>query len=134
MCCECWDEKGSPRIDNERVRAAQALIAAVYEYKASGGNLHIALDDNNLEDEHLEFCSRQIARGGHPEDPDHCPWYTKSKLDDPDSPEQLAAERVCCDALMAMSLDERVSALAIWDGCWDLRDRAQAVDGLTRLE
>src|SRR5690348_1783765 len=89
MCCGCWEDEGSPRIDNERVRGVQPLIEAVYKHNGVGGNLHIVLDDNNIDDGDLAFCLGQIDRGGHPEDPNHSPWYTQSKLDNPDSPEQL---------------------------------------------
>lgn len=118
MCCGCWEDEGSPRIDNERVRGVQLLIEAVYDHNGVGGNLHIVLDDNNIEDGNLAFCLETIDRGGHPEDPNHSPWYTQSKLDDPDSPEQLAAERACCVALQAMTYEERASAMGLWDGCW----------------
>ena len=39
---------------------------------------------------------------------------------DPDSPEQLAAERKCCDLFMALSEAERASALALNDGFWEI--------------
>ncbi len=64
MCCGCWEEDGAPRIDNAKVRAVQALIAAVYEHDCVGGNLHIVLDDNNLEDGSLRWCSQLIAAAG----------------------------------------------------------------------
>jgi len=101
MCCGCWNDDGAPQIDNERVRAVQPLIEAVYNFSCAGGNLHIALDDNNLDDGNLEFCSRRIDGASDPVD-------------------QLAAERACCDALMTMTYEERVSALGLWDGCWKL--------------
>jgi len=108
MCCGCWKEDGSPQIDNERVRDVQALIAAVYDYHGAGGNLHIVLDDNNTEDEHLEFCQGQINKAritGEDE------WGY-------DSSEALDAEQKCLDALRAMTLEERDSAMGLWDGCW----------------
>ena len=62
MCCSCWQEDGAHRIDNAKVRAVQPLIAAVYEHSGVGGNLHIVLDDTNLEDSHLASCAATIAR------------------------------------------------------------------------
>ncbi len=121
MCYGCWTEEGSPQIDTPAVRAAAASVAAVYEHSCVGGNLHIVLDDWNLEDDNLKFCDAQIARGGHPEDPNHSKWYTQQKLDNPDTPEQLAAERKCHDLFAALSIKERASALALNDGFWGLR-------------
>lgn len=82
---------------------------------------HIVLDDWNLEDSNLEFCAAQIARGGHPENPNHSKWYTASKLENPDSPEQLAAEQRCHDLFAALTMKERASALALNDGFWNLK-------------
>jgi hypothetical protein len=129
MCCGCWNDDGAPVIDNERVRAVQPLIAAVYEHSYAGGNLHIALDDNNLEDEDLEFCSKCIDGAGVM--PLNGSTFTahvrhnNEKRANPDPPDQLAAERACCDALMAMTFEERVSALGLWDGCWSLNAAAR---------
>src|SRR5262249_35940523 len=97
MCCGCWHEEGAPIIDNECVRGVQSLIQEVYRHSAVGGNLHCVLDDNNLDDESLESAAKQIANGG---------W----KDEQPDPPEQLAAERRCLDALQAMTYEERISA------------------------
>lgn len=131
MCCTCWEEDGGIKIDNERVRSVQPLIAAVYEHNCVGGNLHIVLDDNNLEDGSLEFCSSCIDHAGQmPLDANAADFhkrYNDEKRADPDPPEQLAAERACCDALMAMTYEERVSALGLWDGCWKLSDEAKAL-------
>ena len=118
MCHGCWVEEGKPAIDTPAIRAAAAAVAEVYEHSCVGGNLHIVLDDWNLEDGSLAFCDAQIARGGHPDDPEHSPWYTKEKLENPDSPEQLAAERRCCDLFKALTVEERASALAFYDGFW----------------
>jgi hypothetical protein len=61
MCYECWEEEGKPQIDTPAVREAAAAVGAVYELNGVGGNLHIVLDDWNLEDGSVEFCDRQIA-------------------------------------------------------------------------
>ena len=123
MCCGCWNEDGGTIIDNEKVRAVQPLIQAVYDCSCVGGNLHIVLDDTNLEDSNLEFCRYCIDHGG-VMPPEKCnevhERYQNEKRANPDPPDQLAVERACCDALMAMTYDERVSALGLWDGCWKL--------------
>lgn len=36
------------------------LIKLLYEVEPAGGNLHIVLDDLNVEDEHLLFCAKQL--------------------------------------------------------------------------
>lgn len=112
MCSNCWKDHGSPRINTPVVRAAAEAARAVYEFSCVGGNLHIVLDDFNIEDGHLEFCREQIEKA-----PEECRasgehenglcWC---------SPEQLAAERYCYELFKALSEDERASALAILDG------------------
>lgn len=120
MCYGCWEEAGKPVIDTPEVHAAAALVHELYEHPRCGvgGNLHIVTDDWNLEDGSLAFCAAQVARGGHPEDPDHSVWYTKHKLDDPDTPDQLQLEQRCLDALTALPEEARNSALALEHGFW----------------
>jgi len=122
MCYGCWVEYAKPAIDTPAIREVVKVIEEVYSYSCVGGNLHIVLDDWNLEDHSLAFCKREIERGGHPEDPNHSPWYTKIKLENPDSPEQLAVERKCHDLLFALTEPERASALALYDGYWEKKD------------
>jgi hypothetical protein len=123
MCYGCWEEAGKPQIDNARVRAAVSLIEDVYQHSCVGGNLHIVLDDWNVEDGNLEFCSQCIdAAGVMPlgeNPPEFHVRFNSEKRKHPDPPDQLAAERACCDAFKAMSETERLSALALSDGYWD---------------
>lgn len=95
MCFGCWVEYGSPTIRNDRTLAAVDLIGAVYEHSCVGGNLHVQLDDWNIEDEFFEGDMTVYK----------CHEAT---------PEQLAAERACYAAFKAMSLAERASALAFY--------------------
>lgn len=99
MCQNCYETAGSPQIVNENTTTAAELVKQVYKFSCVGGNLHIVLDDWNLEDSDIEFCSKQIASGGYGD----C------------SQEQLTIERQCCDAFAAMTMKERASALAIAD-------------------
>jgi hypothetical protein len=115
MCCSCWLEHGAAQIDTPAVRAVLPLIARVYEFSCVGGNLHIVLDDDNLEDHSLEFCRQQIEAGGYRRPPAHVAVLGP---DEPDSPEQLAAELACYVALRALTFEERVSALGLHNGCW----------------
>lgn len=126
MCSGCWEEAGKPIIDTPAVRMAAAAAAEVYEHSCVGGNLHIVLDDWNVEDGNLEFCSQCIdAAGAMPgvteTSPEFHQRYNAKKRANPDPPEQLAAERACCDLLMALTEDERYSALALFDGLWTVR-------------
>lgn len=107
MCEGCYEDYGRPTIVTDRTLAAAELIRQVYEYSIVGGNLHIVVDDWNLEDDDLEFCLKEIAKGGRSD-----PNYS----DECDSKEQLVIEERCCKLLANMSLEERVSALALHDG------------------
>lgn len=115
MRCGCWEEAGAHRILNDKVRAVQALIDAVYVFSCVGGNLHIVLDDDNLEDSSLDFCAAQIAAGGYRRPPAHIAMLGPHEAD---SPEQLAVEQACLEALRAMTMEERISALGLWNKYW----------------
>lgn len=41
-------------------RSLQSLMEELYEFSIVGGPLHIATDDGNLQDSHLDFCERDI--------------------------------------------------------------------------
>jgi hypothetical protein len=98
MCFGCYEEYGQPRIINDAVISAAKLVADVYDFNFVGGNLHIVLDDWNIEDDHLGWCAERIAQNP-----------------DKDEPEQIRAEEACCAAFMALSLEERATALALHD-------------------
>lgn len=115
MCEGCYEEYGRPAIITDRTLAAAELVRQVYDFSGVGGNLHIVVDDWNIEDDNLEFCSKEIAAGGYFD-----PKYPEEKP----SSEQLAVERRCCDALMRMTLDERASALALYGGYLLVKDSA----------
>lgn len=106
MCYGCWEEAGKPAIVTPATRAAALLVKRVYEFNGVGGNLHIATDDWNLEDDNIAFCRERVTRklAGDVGD-----GYAAE-------PELLAAETACLDALEPMSEDERYSVLAIQSG------------------
>jgi len=89
MCFECWDDAGRPAIVNDRTVRAAKLIAAVFEESAVGGKLHVLIDDWNEGNEIVEFCRGVI---------------------------ETEAERECLNAIDLLSVDERISALAIHEG------------------
>lgn len=100
---DCWKKYGSPKIDNDKVRAAQPLIGAVYDLASAGGSLHIVLDDWNLGDAMVSYCRSLI------ENPP--PDYPAEDM----TPERKAAELACCAAFEAMTVEERASALLLFD-------------------
>jgi len=55
MCRGCWEQAGSPTIDNYKVKAAAKLIADVYDSDdpRPGGSWHIVFDDYNVEIENI---------------------------------------------------------------------------------
>jgi len=94
MCLSCWKSYGRPSVLNNAVIEAAGLIRTVYEHHAAGGNLHVVLDDWNIEDEHLQILS--VREGT--------------------SRAQREAESICLAAMRRLSLAERATALAIVDG------------------
>lgn len=103
MCVGCWEKAGKPIIDNRQVHRAAKACSAVYEHSCVGGNLHIILDDWNVEDGNLAFCADYVKVNPH------------------DYPaEQLEYERHCLEALRPLSVDERYSALALMEGFWSV--------------
>jgi hypothetical protein len=94
-------DKGSPSIINVKTLGVQPLISAVYDAASAGGRLHIALDDWNLDDGSLSFCDKLM----------HSP------PGDEETAEMISDQASCLVALQQMTEDERVSALAIFEGC-----------------
>ena len=92
MCLGCYEEYDSP---NERCALtdyAVSLIREVYRHNAVGGNLHVVLDDWNIDDDVLE----------------RAPSYFSDSV--------LPVERECLAVLQGMTLEQRATALAIHDG------------------
>jgi hypothetical protein len=95
MCEGCYEEYGRPTIINGKTLAGAELVRAVYKYNGVGGNLHVQLDDWNIDDE----------------------FWDEFKVYHADSSaEQVEAEKECFEAFKHMNTDERASALAIYDG------------------
>lgn len=102
MCISCWRELGEPKIVTELTKAASRMIGKVYEYSISGGNCHIVIDDFNLENKHIDFCLEQVKNNENK--------YTQK---------QLVIEKQLLDTLRTMSLEERASALALYEGFYE---------------
>lgn len=99
MCENCWREHGSPQLDGPQIRKAVSLIKAVYSYHPTGGALHIVLDDWNLEDKDIAFAKRYVAD------------YAKRG--------QREAELACFEHFCELSIAERASALAMYNGFFE---------------
>lgn len=108
MCYGCWNDSEQARIDNEQVRAVAVMIAQIYENHCTGGMLHIVLDDWNIEDHNIRWCLdeaiTEAANGGYGGDI---------------HPDDLALMRRCGEAMLALTEEERASALALYDGFWE---------------
>lgn len=110
MCYGCWESYDSPRIDNPLVREAARAIAEVYEFSCVGGNLHVVVDDWNLDS----------AKGDGPGELAFCRENDIQENIHEAGPEQLAAERRCLGLLERLTEDERASALALHNGFWEV--------------
>ena len=101
MCEACWDEYGEPNIVNEKTQAALMLVMQVYDAigGGAGGNLHIVLDDWNIEDDSIYYCLSQ------------CEVVEHSFGGGFDTTPTLL-ERACGGAFLDMTLQERASVLA----------------------
>jgi hypothetical protein len=97
MCVYCWEEYGSPKILNADVLKAVSFISAIYEFSTVGGNLHVQLDDWNIDDEY---------------------WEQFSSFRDDATEEELKIERQCFETMGKLSVNERASALALYNGYW----------------
>lgn len=102
MCQGCYEKAGKPSIVNVKTVVAAACIDQVYEFSSSGGNLHIVIDDWNVEDAHLAHCLERII-----------------KDDLSNGAERYLAEMVCYNSLVDLTVEERYSALAIHEGYLD---------------
>ncbi len=104
MCEDCWNGYGRPNIVNEKTEAALVLVRQVYDAPCggAGGNLHIVLDDWNLEKHSIEWC-----QGGR-SDPHWQGPPMRWTLTD--------VEARCATAFLDMTLEERAATLAQFDG------------------
>lgn len=89
MCYRCWEEYGKPKIINQRVLRAAAMVDKVNPF----GRFHIVVEDFNIEDDNVDFCLGEPI-------PDH---------EDPIDREFGALFRL-------LSENERATALAIDSG------------------
>lgn len=117
MCQNCYDNYGKPKIINTNTIEAARLISSIYDFSLSGGYAHIVVDDWNLEDSHIDFCFRYMET-----------------VEDADEV-LLGVTRRALRRLKDLSMDERVSALAIHEGFVSVEDLYNNVsERLDKLE
>ena len=94
MCIDCWEYYKDDAIINDRVRKAVVLIRELYLCHSAGGNLHVVLDDWNLDS--IEAC--------------------KSYIDNEEDEEQKEIELRVYEHIRTLTEEELATALAIDDG------------------
>lgn len=101
MCIACWKMYGSPRIVNSKFEVAVALIKAVFTEDPQFnliGDMHIILEDWNLEDAYLESA-----------------WARRDDL--------TLHGLLCVGFLRLCTLEERASALGYFEQFWGHYDK-----------
>ena len=107
MCCGCWEEKGAPATVTPEILLAAQFIKA-NEETLQFGPCHVMVGDANVEDDHLDSCREQC---GKPDPYDRGDRYA-------DLWEQESANcRVAVMLMRSLTVDERVTVMAIVDGC-----------------
>ena len=98
MCFNCYKELNKPAIINATTVYTAFLIEHLYDSPGggAGGNLHIVTDDWNIDDEHLDFCSDLIKE---------CETQER----------RITIEKMIIKNMREMSIEERASALAIYN-------------------
>lgn len=87
------DEDWKP-LDTPTIREAALTVTEVYRHDGVGGNLHIVVDDLNVDDGDLSFCAKCIEEQDRPV-------------------AQRIAERACLAALTPLTPEERASAIRL---------------------
>lgn len=120
MCESCWEENGSPKIDNARVRFVSDLIKSLYESHASGGHAHVIVDDFNVSDDTIVWSFNDIMDQA-------------EKLDPSDmecNPVEIVKSAFVICAMLFLTREERASALALHDGYWKPEPSHPTGDGV----
>lgn len=73
----------------KKLQRVVGLISEVYFHHAAGGALHIALDDENIDDASIQFCAKNAEEA-----------YQKAR-----------AEVHCCNALALLSEEDRKAVI-----------------------
>lgn len=102
MCESCWHQEGAPQIEHPRNDDVKRMFDAVYSADPCGGNLHIVLDDMNLDNDDVEYCLKESIPGNYANLP----------------AEVNAIEKELGELLLTMTQQERYSAIAYAEGWW----------------
>lgn len=94
MCINCWEDYKSEAVINDRVLTAKGLIDKLYAYHEAGGNLHVVVDDWNLDS--VESCL--------------------SFINEEEDPIKKKIELEVYNFIVQLSETELASALAMHDG------------------
>lgn len=86
-------------ISKKLMEKTSDLIVNLYQIYPSGGNLHIVLDDENLEDNNIEYCLKRIISKR-----EHYGYGRK---------EWRRLEKTIAKNLLKMSLEERDQCLCM---------------------
>lgn len=108
MCELCWEENGSPKIDNARVRFVSELIASLYESHVSGGHAHVIVDDFNVSNDTIVWAFNNIMEQAEKFNP----------ADEEYNPVEVVRSSFVICAMLFLAREERASALALHDGYW----------------
>jgi hypothetical protein len=85
-----YDSDGPPaELPSAAAMRVAPLIAAVYEESCVGGGLHIVVDDGNVEANHIVWCIQNNSL--------------------------TTAEMACATALLDLSVEQRLAALAFYE-------------------
>jgi hypothetical protein len=82
-------------MDEQKIERAVRTIARVYDFDMMGGNLHVLIDDENLDDECMDWGATAIAENLAEGSQDH-----------------IRAEQECLAALKDLTEKERYIAVA----------------------
>ena len=104
---------GKPANVTPAALTAAGLAKRLYKLHASGADLHIVLDDWNLEDENVAFCRRQIAEGV--DDPEYSTDVRNYFAEQHAIPGLLDIERGILDLIEPMAESERGAMMALFD-------------------
>ena len=121
MCISCWEEYGKPEVLNDATAKGVRLANDVYKQPrgGAGGNLHIVLDDWNIEDDSIRHCMDTTNLG---------PNY-------PNIDTTLTSiERECAEHFLTMTMHERATVLATLDGLVQPGDPGQAIKALGTVQ
>jgi hypothetical protein len=111
MCIGCYVDRGAPIVITDQVLDAAELLSQEFPDGGVDGYTHLVVEDWNIEDWCVTSCLEDAVALK--------PFGFNSTDDDnyDDYPRELAPRDVeVLGVLAALSLNERATAMAIWDG------------------